>query len=190
MPKPSDHNKELTAIPTEKEKATLESYLEKLGEIEALKLHFNTHRREVENSLLRDRATVRSQEASTAMAGMNSAEKRMVVITKESMFYVPEDGSSVSNTSPILTRSVSKTSPSKTGSLLLEEPDGGSKSSEKPGTKQALCLFGMCVLLLVVLCLLLLVYCRRDTAPQHSILVAVVAGALGYTFSRAQRILS
>lgn len=126
------------------------------------------------------------------MASTNTAEKRIVVITRESMFYAPEDGS------PNLARTVSMTSPipstkstSKTGSLVLEDTDGGSETlaEKKSVTNQALCLLGMCVLLLVALCLLL-VYIRRDTPPLHSIVVAVVGGMLGYAIAHAQTIRS
>ena len=187
--------------------------------------------------------------------------RKMVVLTKESRFFVPENGS------PIPTRSVSKTgsplkdrdgsfrsvdrdgsfrSVDRDGSFrsldrdgsfrnldrdgsfrnldrdgsfrnldrdgsfrnldrdgsfrsleksFLEEPDDGHCDREDEGldkkssfwSYQAFCLFGICVILLVLLCLLL-VYGRRDSSSPflHSTVVAALAGTLGYAIAHAQ----
>lgn len=117
-----------------------------------------------------------------------STEKRIVVVTKESMFYVPEGGS------PIQARSVPKINSSLSSSFL----DTGSPSKEgapSPVTKpslrnyRAVCLAGVGVLLLVVLGLLL-ASLGRDPAPLHTVTAAALGGSLGYTIAHAQRMLS
>ena len=122
--------------------------------------------------------------------------KKLVVLTKESKFFVPE------KRSPVPTRSVPKTdAPFKDGdefrgleSSFEEETDSSYRGDESLDKKpsfwsyQGSCLFGICVILLVLLCLLL-VYSRRDASSSpllHSTVVAALAGTLGYAIAHAQ----
>lgn len=134
----------------------------------------------------------------SAMADTADSTRKMVVLTRESRFFVPENGS------PIATRSVSKTgSPLKVREGCIrnleksfpDELDGNSTDGSHGGLEkkpsswsfQGFCLFGICALLLVLLCLLL-VYGRRDVSSPlfHSTVVAGLAGTLGYAIACAQ----
>jgi hypothetical protein len=119
---------------------------------------------------------------------MATPEKRMVLVTKESMFYVPERHSS-----PIQTRAVSKvTTPlDQTDSIFRGTEDAEAEPEEirKPvGCYQALYHFGLCAFLLVLLGLLLVFDKREDSSCL--LLVVVLAGALGYSIAHVKMMLS
>lgn len=113
-----------------------------------------------------------------------NSEKRIVVVTKASMFYVPENGTPMPPT-----RSVSKINSSFDGTDMGSPSRGGgdyapgNKAGEKatPSYAPALHAVRVCVLLLALLGVLM-VYCT-DLVP---IVAAGLGGALGYTIAHTQ----
>lgn len=111
------------------------------------------------------------------------AEKRIVVVTKESMFYMPENGTPIPPTRHVskITRSFDDTdmgSPSRGGDGYAA---GNKTTTFGRYYTQALYLVMACILFLALFGLLV-VY-SKEIAP---IVAAGLGGALGYTIAHAQ----
>lgn len=105
------------------------------------------------------------------MADTDSIDRRCVVITKESIFYVPKDGC-----------------PHETSSSSLQNGDTSSAEEDdsmKPPylRYQALCSLGLCV---VILALLVLLFFYNRSSLAVNMAFAGMGVALGYTIANIQ----
>lgn len=127
------------------------------------------------------------------MADTEDSTKKIVVLKKESKFFMPENGS------PIPTRTVPKTDSFKDSDLFRnlessfeEERDENDESlcdkTAAGWSYRGPCLLGICAILLVLL-FMLLAYGRTDASSPfpHSVVVAALAGTLGYTVAQLRQ---
>ena len=131
------------------------------------------------------------------MSEATTPEKRLIVLTKESTFYAPEDASPPSSPyTPKSALSSKNSTPLIERTLLGSTPGKDTEVSFKTSSPQIspsknlrfLYLFGLCVVLLCLLGILLAIF-NKDTGPLHSMMIAGVGVALGYTISYAQGLL-
>lgn len=106
------------------------------------------------------------------MADIESPDRRCVVITKESVFYVPEDNCPQDTSSTSL----------QNGEATPAGRDGASAGGFSLSWR-ALCSLGLCVVLLTLLALLLF-YNRSSLAVN--LLFAGMGVTLGYTLANIQ----